>query len=157
MQTKDVMQIKQVRPLTFFYHAVRTTMSGLAPLVGVVARELYREAAALDLTVTGPVYWQYVGFEPEPETEFSLHIALPVAEAKADYAGKFAFQRTEPFRCLAAVHEGNWIDIPQTYGKLFAHLSDQGLQPTGLNRELYINFNFTDPAANVTEVQVGIG
>ncbi len=150
------MQIKEVKPLTFFYHSVRTTPSGLTPQLGSVAKALYKEAAALDLTVTGPVYWQYVGFDPSPDAEFTLHIALPVAEAREGYAGKFAFQRTGSFKCLAAVHEGDWTTIPQTYRKLFGYMAGQGLQPTGIDREMYINVNFTDPEANVTEVQVGI-
>ncbi len=112
------MQIKEVKPLTFFYHSVRTTLSGLSAQTGVVAASLYREAAALGLEVTGPLCWQYVGFDPAPGAAFTLHIALPVAEAKADYAGPFAFQRTGPFRCLSAVHEGDWMKLPETYQKL---------------------------------------
>jgi effector-binding domain-containing protein len=150
------MQIKEVKPLTFFYHSVRTTMSGLSPLVGVVARELYREAAALDLAVTGPIYWQYIGLDPKPEAEFTLHIALPVDEERADYTGKFAFQRTEPFRCLTAVHEGDWAELPRTYRQLFGSLAEQNLRPTGLSREVFLNMDFAEPAANVTEVQIGI-
>jgi hypothetical protein len=150
------MQIKEVKPLTFFYHSVRTTMSGLTAQTGVVAADLYREAA-LGLDVAGPLVWQYVGFDPSPGAEFTLHVALPVAEAKADYAGKFAFQRTGPFRCLSAVHEGSWTELPGTYQKLFGYLAAQDLRPTGLNREVFLTVNFTDLAANVTEVQIGIG
>jgi effector-binding domain-containing protein len=150
------MQIKEVKPLTFLYHSIRTTTSGLTPQLGSIAKALYKEAAALDLDVTGPVYWQYVGFDSKPDAEFTLHIALPVAEAREGYSGKFAFQRTEPFKCLATMHEGNWTDIPQTYRKLFGYIASQGLQPAGLDREVYINVNFADPEANVTEVQIGI-
>lgn len=151
------MQIKEVKPLTFFYHSVRTTVSGLTAQTGVVAASLYREAAALGLDVTGPLHWQYVGFDPAPGAEFTLHVALPVAEAKADYAGPFAFQRTEPFRCLSAVHAGDWTKLPETYQELFGYLSTHDLRPTGLNREVFLTVNFTDPEANVTEVQIGIG
>ena len=150
------MQIKEVRPLTFFYHSVRTTVAGLTAQTGVVAKDLYREAAALGLDVTGPLCWQYVNFDPTPGAEFTLQIALPVAEAKADYAGKFAFQRTGPFRCLSAVHEGDWTQLPGTYQKLFGSLTAENLRPTGLNREVFLTVNFTDPAANVTEVQIGV-
>ena len=150
------MQIKEVKPLTFFYHSVRTTMSGLTPLVGVVARELYREAAALDLAVTGPIYWQYVGLDPTPEAEFTLHIALPVDAIRADHAGKFAFQRTEPFRCLTAVHEGDWTELPGLYQKLYGYLTEHNLRPTGLSREVFLNVDFAEPAANITEVQIGV-
>ena len=150
------MQIKVVKPITFFYHSVETNLSGLTPLVGVVARELYKEAASLDLDITGPVYWQYVGFDMKPEATFTLQIALPVAAAREDYQGKFAFQHTPPFKCLSAVHEGPWTEIPGTYQKLFGYIGEQGLHPTGLDRELYINVSQADPEANVTEVQVGI-
>jgi hypothetical protein len=150
------MQIKEVKPLTFFYHSVRTTLSGLSAQTGVVAASLYREAAALGLEVTGPLCWQYVGFDPAPGAQFTLHIALPVAQARADYAGEFAFQRTGPFRCLSAVHEGDWMKLPETYRKLFGNLAAENLRPTGLNREVFLTVNFTEPEANVTEVQIGI-
>ncbi len=151
------MQTKEVKPLTFFYHSVRTTVDGLTAQTGVVARDLYREAATLGLDVTGPLCWQYVNFDPTPGAEFTLHIALPVAEARADYAGAFAFQRMGPFRCLSAVHEGDWAKLPETYQKLFGYLAAQNLRPSGLSREVFLTVNFTDPKANVTEVQIGIG
>jgi hypothetical protein len=57
----------------------------------VVAADLYREAAALNLDVTGPLIWQYVGFDPSPGAEFTLHIALPVAEASGTTRANLPF------------------------------------------------------------------
>jgi effector-binding domain-containing protein len=79
-----------------------------------------------------------------------------VNEVRPDYAGKFAFQRTEPFRCLTAVHEGEWTELPQTYRQQFGSIAEQSLRPTGLSREVFLNVDFAEPAANVTEVQIGV-
>lgn len=37
-----------------------------------------------------------------------------------------------------------------------AFMSQHGLQPLAINRELYINADFANPEANITEIQMGI-
>ena len=150
------MQVKVVKPLTFFYLSTRTTIKELSSYVGVVARELYKEAANHNILVTGPVYWQYIGFDGGENTAFTLEIALPVEGRKTDYQGKFAFRRTDEFKCLSTLHEGAWQEIPQTYGQLFDYIGRHRLQPTGTNREVYLNFSFQEPQSNVTEIQIGL-
>ena len=86
----------------------------------------------------------------------ALEISLPVGEIPANYRGEFKFKRTDKFKCLSARHEGSWFEIPKTYGALIQYIASHQLQPTFTNRELYINCDFKDPLANVTEIQMGI-
>ena len=72
------------------------------------------------------------------------------------YDGKFHFKRTEPFKCVSLRHDGNWLDIPKTYGKAFEYVTKNNLKPNAINREVYINADFKYPEANITEIQIGI-
>jgi effector-binding domain-containing protein len=150
------MQIKEVKPMTFFYYSVQTTLRELLSYVRVVAKDLHKEAALHDIKVTGPVYWQYIGFNGNPVKEFTLEIALPVADIRPTYTGKFQFRKTESFKCLSTWHEGSWAELSQTYGALFDYISQHGLTSIGVNREIYFNMDFNQPEANLTEVQIGI-
>jgi effector-binding domain-containing protein len=122
----------------------------------VVAKDLFKEAVVQDLTVTGPVHWHYFGFSGDENKSFTLEIALPIADFPQEYDGRFHFKRTEPFRCVAMTHEGSWYEIPKTYGRLIEFIREQKLTPNSTNRELYVNADFKDPEANVTEIQMGI-
>jgi effector-binding domain-containing protein len=150
------MQIKEIKPINFLFFRTRTKVSELGRYVGIVARELYRDASLNDLEVTGPVYWNYIGFEGDESREFTLEIALPVAEIPSHYEGKFRVKREETFYCVSFTHDGSWFDIPSSYEKLMEFIGEHKLHPVALNRELYINMDFNNPSANITEIQIGI-
>jgi hypothetical protein len=150
------MQIKEIKPINFLYFKTETKVNELAGFVSRVGKALHLEAAKLGLEVTGPVYWNYFGFAGDPGKSFTLEISIPIAELPANYQGEFKIKRTELFKCLSTFHEGSWYDIPKTYGALMQYIGSHQLQPTSVNRELYINCDFTDPAGNVTEIQMGI-
>jgi effector-binding domain-containing protein len=150
------MQIKAVHPINFLFFRTRTKVSELGRYVGIVARELYRDASVNDLEVTGPIYWNYIGFEGDESREFILEIGLPIAEIPVHYEGKYRVKREETFYCLALVHEGSWFDIPATYSRLLHFVTENKVRTALLNREVYVNTDFNNPMANVTEIQVGI-
>ena len=146
--------IKQVQPISFLFFRTETTLGELAKFFHV-APELYAEASAHKLTVTGPIHWHYFGFT-DPTTPFTLEIALPIAAGLTEYDGRFHFKRTEDFKCVSMVHEGDWLKITGTYEKLLAYAAKHKLTPAGVNREIYVNVDFVNPQANVTEIQLGI-
>jgi effector-binding domain-containing protein len=149
------MRIKQVKPINFLFFRTETTIQELASLL-YVGQELFKEAVHYDLAITGPVHWHYFGFTGDESKSFTLEIALPVSDFPLEYDGKFNLKRTEPFKCASAVHEGNWHEIPQTYGKLMQFITDEKLMPISATREVYINADFKNPDANVTEIQMGV-
>jgi effector-binding domain-containing protein len=150
------MQLKEINPINFLFFRTRTKVSELGRYVGIVARELYRDAALNNLEISGPVYWNYFGFEGDESKEFTLEISLPIAEIPKNYEGKFRVKREESFHCVSIIHEGSWFDMPLSYAKLIKYLDGHQLKSVSVNRELYINMDFNNPAANVTEIQVGI-
>lgn len=152
--TENVPTVKRIQPINFLFFRTETTVGELNKFFDIAPR-LYAEAARLGTHVTGPVHWHYFGFT-DLQKPFTLEIALPVSEVIPEYDGPFHFKRTEDFACISVVHEGNWYDIPRSYEKLMAYATEKQLTPAGNNRELYVNVDFTNHDANVTEIQLGI-
>jgi len=149
------MIIKVVKPIRFLYYRTETKVNELNQFLPV-GQALIKEAVENDLAVTGPVHWHYHGFTGDVEQPFTLEVCLPVSEVLADYDGEFHFKVTESYKCVSVIHEGNWLEIPGSYGKLMSFIQSNQLMPIGSNRELYINVDFKLPEANVTEIQMGI-
>ncbi len=149
------MQIKEVKLINFLFFRTETKISELANFFPV-AKELFKEAINQDLSITGPIHWHYFGFTGDESKSFTLEIALPVSNCPQNYDGNFHFKRTEPFKCVTAVHEGSWLEIPATYGKLMQFMGDHKLVPNAINREVYVNADFDNPQANTTVIQMGI-
>lgn len=153
--TKSTPILKHVKPINFLFFRAETTVKELSQFF-FVAPELFKEAIANNLTITGPVHWHYFDFMGDLEKPFTLEISLPVNEVVTDYDGKFHFKRTSDFKCVSLVHEGNWLDLPNSYEALMKFVQAEKLQPVAVNRELYVNVDFRFPEANTTEVQMGI-
>jgi effector-binding domain-containing protein len=152
---ESIPTLKQVKPINFLFFRTETTVSELEKFLPI-ANELFREAFEKKLRVTGPVHWHYFGFTGDVRKAFTLEIALPVAEVLNEYDGNFHFKRTEEFKCVSIIHEGNWLEIPNSYDKLMQFISKKNLKMNAMNREIYINVDFANPEANVTEIQAGI-
>jgi effector-binding domain-containing protein len=149
-----MVQTKEVKPINFLYFRAETRLDQLTNFLPI-GQQLIKEALGLNIWVTGPVHWHYFGFV-DPDTSFTLEVSIPVSEIPKDYDGNFHFKRTEPFKCISIVHEGSWLNMPQSYEKLMKFMEKNKVQPTAINRELYVNADFTHAEANVTEIQMGI-
>ena len=155
MSTSSTPTIKEIKPINFIYFRTETRVNELANFFPV-AKDLYKEAVNYNLHITGPIHWHYMGFMGDVSKPFTLEIALPVSEIVPGYDGAFHFKRTEPFKCVTMTHEGNWLELPQSYDKMMRFIGEKSLAPLAVNREVYINSDFADPEANVTEVQIGV-
>jgi effector-binding domain-containing protein len=149
------MQIQRINPMNVLYYQKRTTLKEMSQYVRVVARQLYTQAQESGLEVTGPVYWIYYGMDGNPETEFTLQIALPVHQCKPA-TGEFACERLAAFSCASALHTDVWEKLPQTDGKLIGEIQINGYRMNGICREIYIHMDFNNPENSITEVQIGI-
>ncbi|WP_276374468.1 GyrI-like domain-containing protein [Chryseolinea sp. H1M3-3] len=148
------MLVKEVKPINFIFYRTETTVDNLINLVPI-AKELFKEAVQLQLHITGPIHWHYFGFT-DNQKPFTLEIALPVSAIVPDYDGKLHFKRSEPFKCVTTIHEGGWNEIPSSYNKMMQFITKHKMEPSMMNREIYINSDFQNPDANVTEIQIGI-
>ena len=150
------MQLKEAKPLTTLAYSTRTTLRDLNPFVRTVARQLYREAVRLDLEITGPIVWQYVGVDGKPDTVFHLDIVLPIQSVQGEPAEGLVFKNLDSFKSGFAEHLGNWDHLPATYGPLIADLLQEGHQLSAVSREAYVNVDFEKPENNVTHIYMGI-
>ena len=149
------MKIKEVRPINFLFFRTEASLEELKDHIPVGQR-LYKEAVTNNFWITGPVQWHYYNFQVNLNTRFELEVALPVRDLPADYDGEFHIKRTEGFKCVSAMHDGTWTDLASVYDNISKFVQQEKLISTNMSREVYVNVDFQDPAANCTEVQFGV-
>ena len=151
------MQIRTIQSMQVFCFETTTSLREISGYVRHVARQLYKDAVQNDLEITGPVYWVYNGADGQPDTEFSLTIALPVCSCeKTILPSDFKLKQLDSFKCVSQTHYGAWENLGETYGQLIFEIQVKDPEMSGQNRELYLNMDFENPEANITEVQIGL-
>ncbi len=140
--------------MTVLYSTHQTTINGLASLVGSVLKELYKEAVKNDVLVSGPCYWIYYGMDGQPDTVFTLDIAIPIQGEIGD--SPFATKELPAFKAVSHMHEKDWTKLSDSYGQIMQFIGKNKVEMTGECREIYWNIDFVQPENNLTEVQVGI-
>jgi len=148
-------EIKTMKPITFLFHRAETTVAELINFIPV-GQQLFKEAVEKKLFITGPIHWHYIGFDGDEKKPFTLEISLPVGEVLSDYDGNFHFKRTDDFKSVCLTHEGRWDEIPKSYGTIMQFMEANHLTPAGITREVYVNADFNNQEANVTQIQIGI-
>jgi len=151
----NVPKAKEIKPINFLFQRAEITVADLIHQLPI-AKQLFRESVQLDLHPCGPIHWHYSGFTGDESTPFTLEVCLPIAQAPVTYDGQFHFKRTDHFKCVTLQHEGAWHNLPRSYAIIMEFMQRHQLEPGGVTRELYINADFTDPDANITEIQMGI-
>jgi effector-binding domain-containing protein len=148
------MEIKTHPPMQVLYSSHQTTIPQLKNFVAVIAKELYAEASANDVLVSGPQYWVYHGMDGNMETVFTLEIALPV-QGKIK-SSKFKMKELPAFKSLSHLHEGAWEKMPESYGAMLQHIEQQKIPMSDECREVYYNVDFANGENNRVEIQLGI-
>lgn len=151
------MQIRTIQPIHVFYFEVETTLLDMTQYVRTKAKQLYRDAISNHLEITGPVYWIYKGADGQPQTPFTLTIALPIAEKTPTITdSEFKIKTLNTFRSVSQIHNGDWNKLGETYYRIFSEISLNEPALSGENREIYLNMDFENPEGNITEVQIGL-
>ena len=151
------MELKKVHPMQALCFETQTKLSEIGEYVRVVAYKMYQSAVRNDLEITGPIYWIYEGMDGNPETIFSLTIALPITFKETELKNTdFKLKTLQSFKCAATQHPGDWEKLAESYGTLIPKILSNNLKMSGENREIYLNMDFQNPEANITEIQIGI-
>jgi effector-binding domain-containing protein len=146
---------KHVPPIPVLFFTARTSLKEIGQFVGIVARQLYAEAAKQELLPTGPLQWVYIGADGKPDTVFALEIALPVDGIPKE-SSVFLHKQLPPFDCVSVLHHGAWDHLYETYDRVIDEIGSQGKKMTGFCREQYIYMDFDKPENNITEVQMEV-
>jgi len=151
--------------MTVLYSTRQARLSDLPGLAGYkpagatasgrLSRELYQYVADLDLLVCGPQYWFYYGMDGNPETRFTLEVALPV-QGKVPTALLPHFKQIAAFRCLCSRYEGPWEGIAEEYDRMFRHIKESQLKMSGIYAESFLHIDVDHPGNQITEIQIGI-
>ncbi len=147
------MERKTIEKQTVLMYSTTTTLATLMSDAGEIPKEIEAKARELELEITAPPVWQYVGVDGNPETRFKMDICLPINAVKGD-AGKFRFVELPEINCVTEIHKGSWYKLADTYNQVFGEMSRKGIVPAGASREVYHICDFENEANNVTEIQV---
>lgn len=150
---EKALQIKEADSFTALCFTTRATLLTLSRHVFSVAEDLYREAARLDLDVSGPIQWIYTGVNGDETNEFQLDIALPIRQPGRQ-SDNYSYQVFPSFRCAVYTYTGPWSEFGQLYDALFGQLYGGGYQNDGYVREVYTVIDLENPARCVTEIQI---
>jgi len=143
--------------MTVLYSSRQARLKDLPGLSqsGTIARELYRYVADLDLLVCGPQYWFYYGVDGNPDTRFTLEVALPV-QGKIPTALLPYFKQIPAFRCLSSRYEGPWEGIGQRYEQMMQYIKENQLKLSGIYAESFLHIDIDHPDNHITEIQIGL-
>ncbi|MDA3867635.1 MAG: GyrI-like domain-containing protein [Salinivirgaceae bacterium] len=147
------MEIKTIQPVKVFHKTVKTNLANIHNYVGTMPAQLMEEADNLGLNVCSPQIWRYLGSDGNPETEFTLQIALPIAEPNNNIDN---LAKLDAFKCAAFIHEGSWSEFGKVYERIIGDVMTARLKMSGETREVYHQVDFENEANNVTEIQIGI-
>lgn len=148
------MEIKTQPPMKVLYSSHQTTIPELGNFVATIAKQLYAEASAKGALISGPQYWMYHGMDGNPDTVFTLEIALPVQGDIQSSA--FNVKELPAFKAVCCWHEGPWEKMETSYGAILEYIGQHKIPMTDECREVYYNVDFGDPANNRVLIQLGI-
>lgn len=146
------MHIKTYPPLTVLCSTHQTTIQKLHQF-GEVMAELYAEAGRKSF-INGPLHWIYHNMDGNPDSLFTLEIAVPIR--KAFKSSKFEIKELDFFKAITFPHEGPWEQLPGSHVQIMERLAEHHIPVTNECREVFLNINFMQPEKNITEIQIGV-
>lgn len=120
----------------------------------IIAR-MYETAAKNDLSILGPLYWNHLECNGQPDTPYTLQIALPVAPSQ-QYKGEFPLVMLPEIQYTGTFHHGNLENYGETYEKFIGDIFKAGWKTTNNYRELYLNYDVTDPSNHLVYIMAEI-
>jgi len=161
-KTLEVLDVKNEEPMLKDVPAMRVvskvgkgTYAAVTPrligeLMGLVMGPGNRQAR-----VSGPPMAIYHD-EEYKEQDAIIEVAVPVT-GRLEVDEGFEVKTLPPAKVMSALHKGPFNRVGETWGRLFKHVSDKGLRPSGKARELYLSDPARTPESELlTEVQVPV-
>lgn len=148
------MELKTVQPVKVMCRALETTLKNIQNDVDGTYGEIEAAAQKLKLKQTGAPQWIYYGSDGNPDTKFTLEMAVPVNGEAA--TNDYKFKELPEFKCATMLHKGSWSDFTKTYEQLIGAMMSKGIEMSGVSREVYQTIDFDIPENNITEIQIGI-
>lgn len=141
-------------PMIVLSQTVRTNLQEITKHIAI-PDEMYKEASACGMRVTGCNYWIYSGCSGEVNADFNLEIVLPV-QPNGMKSNRFEIKQLPQLQCVTYLHEGSWEHFKTIYPRLMQEIIENGFLVGGLNREMYIHSDFEHPENCITEIQIEV-
>lgn len=149
------METKIVTPKNFFYSEGKTTLNKIHEYADMEVPRILEQMKALDLKEAGPMEFIYLGATSDPNTEFTLRIAVPVLNEHQATNG-FHFAKTAEFKCVSTEYKGDVSNMFPVYEKIYEEIYKNQFQPNTEIREVYHLWENPTSEKNITEIQIGI-
>lgn len=150
------METKQIQPKKMIVARTRTShnkiMQDSDPLIQSMMAEIEKNGIA----PAGPMEFIYYGATDDMNHEYTLEIALPLAQNADTTNTTFEIKDSQEFKCISHIHKGSLENIAGVYDELYQEIGKQDIHPTDQIREVYQNWVDFSSEENITEIQVGI-
>jgi DNA-binding transcriptional MerR regulator len=155
MKTQDIV-MKTTDPLRVA--ALTAVASGfgednLGPVFARLGPQLFQYLARVGGQPGMCVAWYE---EPVDDGSMSVHVGLDIADQDLAAVGEIEIVELPPIEVASVIHRGSMAGVEAVYEGVVRWIEESGLRLNGLSRELYLEWNDADPAANVTELQLPI-
>jgi len=148
------MEIKAIKPVTVYFKQVETTLKEIGKYVGNTPAMVAEEAAKKGYKISGPQIWNYIGADGNPDTKFTIDICFPVEVSEG--SENIGIKVLDEFKAACSILKGPWNELGNAYKLLMDELSEKGIQPSTICREIYHLCDFNDQQNCITEIQMGI-
>lgn len=154
MSTVYEVVLKKAEPVhVAAIRAIVPDTSQFGPVYGRLMGRLQGFIAQHKGQMTGPVISLYHDQE-FTDHDISVEVAVPTDLPSAESSGDVKVYTLEAGDNMAvAVHHGSYDNLGQAYESVMRWIEANGYHVAGPGREVYLQFDPTNPAHNVTEVQ----
>jgi effector-binding domain-containing protein len=94
--------------------------------------------------------------QPTDDGSVVLHAGFDVGDQRIGSDEHVRIVELPVVEVASVVHQGSMETVEDTYVALVTWIEDSGYRLAGRSRELYLEWNGTDPSRNVTELQMPI-
>jgi hypothetical protein len=155
VETRNTMLLRVHPPMTVLYVTRQTTLQASRSLTANALRELYTYVADLDLLICGPQYRFFYGMDGQPDSPVTMEIALPV-QGQIPTTLLPYFKQIPPFNCLCSRFEGPWEGLLDEYSGMLDYIAYNDLEMTDMYVETLLHIDYSAPACQLTEIQIGL-
>ncbi|MBO9699506.1 MAG: GyrI-like domain-containing protein [Sporocytophaga sp.] len=150
------METKLIPSKNYLCYTTQTTLNKLQEFADKAVDGVYEAVAKGGLKASGPMEFIYLNCSNDRDKEFTLEIALPIENSTNFNSENHRIKKFEDFKCLSHTHNGDLLNLPGIYQRLFEEVFKNGIKPTNQIREIYKSFSGMESNDNITEIQIGI-
>ena len=148
------MEQKVIKPILYFYYERRITLKEIELYAPDTVEKVFKEAGKAGLRQSGPLEFIYLRSNRNPDSPFTLQIALPVEKQKKVSSG--LFKKSKSLKSLSYIQKGSIQNFCNAYESIFENIWDNSIKVTNETREVYHLYKGRDSEENVTEIQIGL-